>query len=140
MIIQHIQKILPRLFRAVLAVFLMASITLLGGYAFGSKAYAAAPQQAHENDYYSDIFSGRLRSMDEFDSPRLAAIEACLPEQLSLENKDTGDRIARALGEWNNDQVERAFNLKDNPELSQAEVEFQRCLNRKGIRFEFPVQ
>ncbi|MGJ3245729.1 MAG: hypothetical protein ACFE0I_06595 [Elainellaceae cyanobacterium] len=63
---------------------------------------------------------------------RLKAIEDCIPEELTLQNADAGDRIARALGEMTNDQIERAFNLTDNPELSDAEVEFEQCLERKG--------
>ncbi|MEB3359945.1 MAG: hypothetical protein VKK04_24680 [Synechococcales bacterium] len=140
MIIQNIQKALPRLLRVAIATLLATGMALLGSYAFEASAYAAAPQQTHENDYYSDIFSGRLRTADELDSNRLAAIEDCLPEELTIENKNTGDRVARALGEWNNEQLERAFNLKDDPALNQAEKEFERCLNRKGIHLESPVQ
>ncbi|MGF1512511.1 MAG: hypothetical protein ACFB5Z_02270 [Elainellaceae cyanobacterium] len=100
----------------------------------------AAPQQAGQNSYFSDIYSGEVLSMDQFDSAQLDAIEACLPSEISAENEDIGDRVARAFGEMGNDFLERAFNLKDNPELSDVEIAFRDCLQSKGAGFESPVQ
>jgi hypothetical protein len=50
---------------------------------------------------------------------------ACLPNQLSQPN------LKRALSEMGNNQLERAFNLKTNPKLSQAEIDLASCLNRQ---------
>jgi len=58
---------------------------------------------------------------------RLAAIVDCLPKELSQPS------LGRALSEMGNDQLERAFNLKQNPQLSQAEVAFENCLASKGF-------
>lgn len=55
----------------------------------------------------------------------LSTLIACLPEQLSQPN------FKRALSEMGNDQLERAFNLKTNPKLSQAEIALASCLNRR---------
>lgn len=64
---------------------------------------------------------------------RLEAFSSCLPDELTLSNKDIGDRISRALGEMTNDQLGRAFDFTDSPSLSEAEKEFESCLNRNGI-------
>lgn len=58
---------------------------------------------------------------------RLTALIACLPKQLSQPS------FKRALSEMGDDQLERAFNLKASPKLSQAEIELKGCLNRKGF-------
>lgn len=58
---------------------------------------------------------------------RLNALISCLPKQLSQPS------LKRAWDEMGNDQLERAFNLKANPKLSQAEVELGNCLNHKGF-------
>lgn len=58
---------------------------------------------------------------------RLTALITCLPKQLSQPS------LKRALNEMGNDQLERAFNLKVTPKLSQAEIELQSCMNRKGF-------
>ena len=60
-------------------------------------------------------------------SDRTSAVLACFPKQLSQPN------LKRTLSEMGNDQLERIFNLKANPKLSQAEIEFKDCLNRKGF-------
>ncbi len=100
----------------------------------------AAPQQAGQNTYFSDIYTGQVQSLDQFDSSQLDAIAACLPEEISANNEDIGDRVARAFGEMGNDFLERAFNLKDNPELSDAELAFRDCLQGKGVKFTSPVR
>ena len=60
-------------------------------------------------------------------SNRLSAFIACLPKELSHPS------LKRALDEMGNDQLERIFNLKSNPKLSQAEIELKSCLNSKGF-------
>jgi hypothetical protein len=57
------------------------------------------------------------------DVDSITALIACLPKQLSQPN------LKRALSEMGNDQLERAFNLKSTPKLSQAEIELATCLN-----------
>lgn len=57
----------------------------------------------------------------------LIALISCLPKQLSQPS------LERAWSEMGNDQLERAFNLKTNPKLSQAEIELKNCLNRQGF-------
>ncbi|MGF1491228.1 MAG: hypothetical protein ACFBSC_02000 [Microcoleaceae cyanobacterium] len=57
---------------------------------------------------------------------RLAAVIECLPKQLSEPD------LGRAFQEMGNDYLERAFQLKDDPRVSDAEDEFNRCLQRKG--------
>ncbi|MBV6626774.1 MAG: hypothetical protein KI793_28200 [Rivularia sp. (in: Bacteria)] len=66
-------------------------------------------------------------------SKRIQAIATCLPEQLTAQNKDVGNRVARAFSEMTNDQLERAFDVTDTPELSKAEVQFKTCLQQKGF-------
>ncbi|MEM6754375.1 MAG: hypothetical protein AAF630_15560 [Cyanobacteria bacterium P01_C01_bin.38] len=66
-------------------------------------------------------------------SKRIKAIATCLPEQLTAQNKDVGNRVARAFSEMTNDQLERAFDVTDTPELSNAELEFKTCLKSKGF-------
>ncbi len=58
---------------------------------------------------------------------RLSALIACLPEELSHPS------LKRALNEMSDDQLERAFSLKANPKLSQAEIELKICMNLKGF-------
>lgn len=66
-------------------------------------------------------------------SKRIQAIASCLPEQLTIQNQDVGNRIARAFSEMTNDQVERAFDITDTPKLSNSELEFKNCLQQKGF-------
>jgi len=66
-------------------------------------------------------------------SKRIKAIASCLPKQLTIQNKDVGNRVARAFSEMNNDQLERIFDVTDTPKLSNAEVEFKTCLQQKGF-------
>ncbi|MGL4621990.1 MAG: hypothetical protein ACRCZS_23525 [Chroococcidiopsis sp.] len=58
---------------------------------------------------------------------RIGALISCLPKQLSQPS------LKRAWDEMGNDQLERVFNLKANPKLSQAEIELGNCLNHKGF-------
>ncbi|MCU0527218.1 MAG: hypothetical protein MUF72_20620 [Elainella sp. Prado103] len=57
------------------------------------------------------------------DDNRMSSLITCLPKQLSQPN------LKRAFSEMGNDQLERAFNLKANPKLSQAEIDLANCLN-----------
>ena len=111
---------------------------VLGLTAFADGAQAA-PMQAGQNAYFSDIYTGQVQSVEQFDSAQLEAIDACLPERISAENEDISDRVARAFGEMGNDFLERAFNLKDDPTLSDAEIAFRDCLQSKGVNFVSPV-
>jgi hypothetical protein len=72
------------------------------------------------------------QASDDLDGDRLQVIKDCLPQQLTIQNKDTVDRIVRAFDELGNEQLERMFNLTDNPDLNDAEVEFEKCLKRNG--------
>lgn len=56
---------------------------------------------------------------------RMIALITCLPKQLSQPS------LKRALNEMGSDQLERAFNLKANPKLSQVEIDLANCLNRQ---------
>jgi len=56
---------------------------------------------------------------------RMVALITCLPKQLSRPS------LKRSLNEMGNDQLERAFNLKAKPKLSQAEIDLANCLNRQ---------
>jgi hypothetical protein len=58
---------------------------------------------------------------------RMLAFIDCLPKQLSQAN------FSRSMGDMGNDQLERMFNLKSNPKLSEAEVELKSCLSSKGF-------
>lgn len=62
---------------------------------------------------------------------RSEAIKECLPPELAA--IDIGERVERVLGEMGNSQIERAFDLSDNPELSDAEKSFESCLKTKGV-------
>lgn len=57
------------------------------------------------------------------DDNRISSLITCLPKQLSQPN------LKRTFSEMGNDQLERVFNLKANPKLSQAEIDFANCLN-----------
>ena len=63
---------------------------------------------------------------DVVQAERLSAVISCLPKQLSEPD------LGRALSEFGNDYLERTFLLKDNPKISEAEVEFSNCLENKG--------
>ena len=66
-------------------------------------------------------------------SKRIQAIATCLPAKLTIQEQDAGNRIANALSEMKNDQLERILNITDNPKLSQSEIEFKTCLQQKGF-------
>ncbi len=66
-------------------------------------------------------------------SKRIQAIASCLPAKLTIQEQDAGNRIANALSEMKNDQLERIYDVTDNPKLSQSEIEFKNCLQQKGF-------
>ncbi|MGB6298612.1 MAG: hypothetical protein WBF90_20855 [Rivularia sp. (in: cyanobacteria)] len=66
-------------------------------------------------------------------SKRIQAIASCLPAKLTIQEQDAGNRIANALSEMKNDQLERILDITDNPKLSQSEIEFKNCLQQKGF-------
>lgn len=66
-------------------------------------------------------------------SKRIQAIASCLPAKLTIQEQDAGNRIANALSEMKNDQLERIYDVTDNPKLSQSEIEFKTCLRQKGF-------
>ncbi|MGB3616137.1 MAG: hypothetical protein WBA10_20255 [Elainellaceae cyanobacterium] len=125
--------------RRTIATALCLAGLILGLVIPGGEAQAATTQ-AIPDTYASDLYSGRIQSMDQFDSAKLDAIEACLPEDISASNTDIGDRITQAFGEMGNDFLERAFNLKDDPTLSNSELAFRDCLQSKGVEFISPVE
>lgn len=61
------------------------------------------------------------------ENARMLAFIDCLPKQLSKAN------FNRSMSDMGNDQLERMFNLKSNPKLSQAEIELKSCLSSKGF-------
>lgn len=74
------------------------------------------------------------RVVAEAKSDRFEAVLACLPKQLgNTSDQDFKERFKQALNEMGNDQLERVFNTKDNPKLSEAEIQFQNCLREKGF-------
>ncbi len=66
-------------------------------------------------------------------SKRIQAIASCLPAKLTIQEQDAGSRIANALSEMKNDQLERILDITDNPKLSDSEIEFKTCLQQKGF-------
>ena len=69
----------------------------------------------------------------EASNERFEAFAACMPDQLTIKNKDRSDRFARAFAEMKNDQIERTLYLTNDPKLSEAEIEFENCLKAKGL-------
>ncbi|NJN87488.1 MAG: hypothetical protein HC881_15745 [Leptolyngbyaceae cyanobacterium SL_7_1] len=109
------------LLRQALLTSLLIGLLWLPGLTFG--AANAAPKQPAA---LAGIASGLLDSPSR-ESDRMSAFTACLPKQLSQPN------LKRALSEMNNDQLQRVFNLKVNPKLSQAESELKSCMSLKGF-------
>lgn len=67
------------------------------------------------------------------DSDRFQAILDCLPADLTIQNDDPRSRINQVFAEMGNDQLQRTFQLKDNPKLSPSEQKLRDCLQSKGI-------
>ncbi|MEM1368576.1 MAG: hypothetical protein AAGG02_11275 [Cyanobacteria bacterium P01_H01_bin.15] len=68
------------------------------------------------------------------DTERLAAMLNCLPAQLTIQNQDIEDRVNRAWTELKNEQLERMLDLLDEPTLTDAEAQFEACLQAQGIQ------
>ena len=66
-----------------------------------------------------------------FDEKRSEAIKECLPPELA--SADIGERVESTLKEMGESQIERAFNVTDDPELSEVEKQFEACLKTKGV-------
>jgi hypothetical protein len=111
-------RLLSLLGRTLLATFLISLIWLPG--LFPNPALAVPIVAVPEK-----IASRMIVSSTE--GNRMSNLITCLPQQLSQPS------LKRALSEMGNDQLERAFNLKANPKLSQAEIDLASCLkNRLG--------
>lgn len=114
-------QFLNLLCRTLLTSFLTSLIWLPGLFLTPALAMPNAAVAASEETASQAAGSTTVR-----DARMLAFID-CLPKQLSQPN------FNRSMGEMGNDQLERIFNLKSNPKLSQAEVELKSCLNSKGF-------
>jgi hypothetical protein len=81
----------------------------------------------------SDMALAAQDNQDQYITPNgedITALVECLPEQLT-----EGD-LQRAIAESGKDYLERVFQTKSDYseyEISQAEKEFQTCLQRKGV-------
>jgi hypothetical protein len=116
-----LNQFLNLLYRTLLMSFLTSIIWLPGLFLAPALAMPNAAIAASEETASQAVDSTTAR-----DARMLAFID-CLPKQLSEPN------FNRSMGEMGNDQLERIFNLKSNPKLSQAEVELKSCLNSKGF-------
>ncbi|MGB7443367.1 MAG: hypothetical protein WA919_20055 [Coleofasciculaceae cyanobacterium] len=88
---------------------------------------------------YAQLFSTERtpQLVVETKSERLEAVMACLPKQLANSSDlDFKARLKQAMTEMSNDQLERVFDLTDNPKLSEAEIQFKNCLREKGFTTE----
>jgi hypothetical protein len=113
-------RFLSLLGRTILASLLISLILLPGlsiNPAIAVPMVAAAMPEANASEIVDSAAKGE----------RISAFIACLPKQLSQPS------LERAWEEMGDDQLERIFNFKSNPKLSQAEIELKSCLNRKGF-------
>lgn len=127
------KTILKRLHQTLVAGLVVSLVWLQG---LGTQAAQAAnlSQSAIAAD---NTIAAQTRILDEesateYQGERYQAVLDCFPAELGLNERDTQRRIQRVLDEWGNDQFERALDLTDNPELSDAEIKFERCLESKG--------
>ncbi|MFW6360071.1 MAG: hypothetical protein ACOC0N_12770 [Chroococcales cyanobacterium] len=118
----NLKTIITQLSQTLLTGLLIAVLTLFGLPTASASAMQNSPMQL-----------GDASSIISSESYHLKEIEDCIPKELTRKNKDIGERVARALSEMGNDQIERALNITDDPELSDAEIEFERCLETKGV-------
>lgn len=119
-IVSHGLNRFLHLLHRTLLMSLLASLIWLPGL-FLNPALAMPSAAAAE-----EAASQTVGSTTAGDSRMLAFID-CLPKQLSKAN------FNRSMGDMGNDQLERMFNLKPNPKLSQAEIELKSCLSSKGF-------
>lgn len=107
---------IPSLLRQTLLTSVLVSLIWLPGFLI-SPAFALTSGAVLPVDVAPQLVNSTSTEGD-----RIAAVAACLPKQLSQPS------LKRALNEMGNDQLERVFNLKANPKLSQAELDLANCL------------
>jgi hypothetical protein len=119
-IVSHnFNQFLSLLNRTLLMSFLASLIWLPGLF--------LTPAMAMPNDAVSEGATSQATGSTTATNTRMLAFIDCLPKQLSKPD------FNRSMGEMGNDQLERIFNLKASPKLSQAEIELKSCLNKKGF-------
>lgn len=128
----ELKKILKRLRQTMIITGLLASLVWLQG--LWISPVQAMPNTnspyTHTQPRILDDESAKQALSDRY---RYQVVLNCIPEELGNVNNDTQERIERALSELGNDQLERAFDLTDDPQLSNAELEFEQCLQSNGI-------
>jgi hypothetical protein len=129
------RKTIFKRLRQTLVAGLVVSLVWLQGLGVQAVQAANLSQNAIAADNNTIAAQPRIldeESATEYQGKRYQAVLDCFPEELGLNERDTQRRIQRVLDEWGNDQFERALDLTDNPELSDAEIKFERCLENKG--------
>jgi len=111
---------IPSLIRQTLLTGILVGLIWLPGFLI-SPAFAVASGDVLPVDVAPQAVSSTATEGD-----RIAAVAACSPKQLSQPS------LKRALNEMGNDQLERVFNLKANPRLSQAELDLANCLTHSA--------
>ena len=111
-------RVLSFLRRTLLASLLMGLFWLPG--------LPTRPALAMPDVVASEKIAERIADPTSTGSDHISALIACLPTELSQPN------LKRTWDELGNDQLQRMFNLKPNPKLSQAEIELQNCMNRQA--------
>lgn len=111
---------IPTLLRQTLLTSVLIGLIWLPGF-LSSSAFAVTSGAGVPVDVAPQLVNSTSTEGD-----RIAAVAACLPKQLSQPS------LKRALNEMGNDQLERVFNLKANPKLSQAETDLANCLTHSA--------
>ena len=111
---------IPSLIRQTLLTGILVGLIWLPGFLI-SPAFAVASGAVLPVNVAPQAVSSTATEGD-----RIAAVAACLPKKLSQPS------LKRALNEMGNDQLERVFNLKVNPRLSQAELDLANCLTHSA--------
>lgn len=112
-------RLMDRLRRSIVSGLLISLTWLL--------ALSSPPALAMDSAPVSPEKSALPVASSAVEGDRMSALIACLPKQWSQPS------LKQALNEMGNNQIERAFHLKTNPKLSQAEIELQSCMNRQGF-------
>lgn len=121
---KNIQNPFKQLFQSLMVVLLISLAWL---------QFPVNPAQAMPNNPLAETPIRTVDTTTYGKSDHLEAIVNCIPSEITSRNRDVQDRVAQAFGEMGNDYLERTFNLTDDPELSDAEIEFERCLRSKGL-------
>ncbi len=112
-------------------VFIWCKNALLIGFLISCTWLPALPMSAAmampDLTTLSVAITPRSPAASDNDRDRVQALATCLPKQLSQASWQ------RAWDEMGNDQVQRIFNLKPYPKLSQAEIELNACMSRQGF-------